>query len=175
MFFISSFLLILQFFFQTRKNKKNANPFTSNWLTGTACISSFSFWQNKRNVYWILIKQFTCISLYSIALSWLKHGRLMESYHAYLVIKTNMNLFKLVDKMHDNYFPTIYIVPLISVDGQVSTRLFIAPEKRHEKNLLCIDKSRKLMISRKDEFLGLICLYGESKSFRYLLQTKCCY
>ena len=31
------------------------------------------------------------------------------------------------------YFPIIYIVPLISVDGQASQRLFIAPEIRHEK------------------------------------------
>ena len=31
------------------------------------------------------------------------------------------------------YFPIIHIVPLISVDGQASPRLFIAPEIRHEK------------------------------------------
>ena len=31
------------------------------------------------------------------------------------------------------YFPIIYIVPLISIDGQASPRLFIAPEIRHEK------------------------------------------
>ena len=33
-----------------------------------------------------------------------------------------------------NYY--IHIVPLISVDGQASPRLFIAPEIRHEKTLL---------------------------------------
>ena len=35
--------------------------------------------------------------------------------------------------MTNYYIPIIYIVPLISVDGQVSPRLFIAPEIRHEK------------------------------------------
>ena len=35
--------------------------------------------------------------------------------------------------MTNYYFPIIYIVPLISVDGQASPRLFIAPEIRHEK------------------------------------------
>ena len=33
--------------------------------------------------------------------------------------------------MTNYYFPIIYIVPLISVDGQASPRLFIAPEIRH--------------------------------------------
>ena len=60
--------LILSFFFQTRK-KKNANLFISNYV-----YLKFSvFWQNKHHVkykYWLLIlKQFTCVSLYSIALS----------------------------------------------------------------------------------------------------------
>ena len=35
--------------------------------------------------------------------------------------------------MTNYYFPIIYIVPLTSVDGQASPRLFIAPEIRHEK------------------------------------------
>ena len=35
--------------------------------------------------------------------------------------------------MTNYYFPIIYIVLLISVDGQASPRLFIAPEIRHEK------------------------------------------
>ena len=35
--------------------------------------------------------------------------------------------------MTNYYFPIIYIVPLISVDGQASPRLFIALEIRHEK------------------------------------------
>ena len=35
--------------------------------------------------------------------------------------------------MTNYYIPIIYIVPLISVDGQASPRLFIAPEIRHEK------------------------------------------
>ena len=35
--------------------------------------------------------------------------------------------------MTNYYIPTIYIVPLISDDGQASPRLFIAPEIRHEK------------------------------------------
>ena len=35
--------------------------------------------------------------------------------------------------MTNYYIPNIYIVPLISVDGQASPRLFIAPEIRHEK------------------------------------------
>ena len=35
--------------------------------------------------------------------------------------------------MTNYFFPIIYIVPLISVDGQASPRLFIAPEIRHEK------------------------------------------
>ena len=35
--------------------------------------------------------------------------------------------------MTNCYFPIIYIVPLISIDGQASPRLFIAPEIRHEK------------------------------------------
>ena len=35
--------------------------------------------------------------------------------------------------MTNYYFPIICIVPLISVDGQASPRLFIAPEIRHEK------------------------------------------
>ena len=35
--------------------------------------------------------------------------------------------------MTNYYFFIIYIVPLISVDGQASPRLFIAPEIRHEK------------------------------------------
>ena len=36
--------------------------------------------------------------------------------------------------MTNYYIPIIYIVPLISVDGQASPRLFIAPEIRHEKS-----------------------------------------
>ena len=35
--------------------------------------------------------------------------------------------------MTNYYILSIYIVPLISVDGQASPRLFIAPEIRHEK------------------------------------------
>ena len=35
--------------------------------------------------------------------------------------------------MTNYYIPIIYIVPLISVDGQASPRLFIAPKIRHEK------------------------------------------
>ena len=35
--------------------------------------------------------------------------------------------------MTNYFFPIIYIVPLISIDGQASPRLFIAPEIRHEK------------------------------------------
>ena len=35
--------------------------------------------------------------------------------------------------MTNYYIPITYIVPLISVDGQASPRLFIAPEIRHEK------------------------------------------
>ena len=35
--------------------------------------------------------------------------------------------------MTNYYIPSIYTVPLISVDGQASPRLFIAPEIRHEK------------------------------------------
>ena len=35
--------------------------------------------------------------------------------------------------MTNYYIPIIYIVLLISVDGQASPRLFIAPEIRHEK------------------------------------------
>ena len=35
--------------------------------------------------------------------------------------------------MTNYYFPIIYIVPLISVDGQAFPRLFITPEIRHEK------------------------------------------
>ena len=36
--------------------------------------------------------------------------------------------------MTNYYIPIIYIVPLISVDGQASPRLFIAPEIRHKKS-----------------------------------------
>ena len=35
--------------------------------------------------------------------------------------------------MTNYYILSIYIVPLVSVDGQASPRLFIAPEIRHEK------------------------------------------
>ena len=35
--------------------------------------------------------------------------------------------------MTNYYFPIIYIVLLISIDGQASPRLFIAPEVRHKK------------------------------------------
>ena len=35
--------------------------------------------------------------------------------------------------MTNYYIPIIYIVPLISVEGQASPRLFIALEIRHEK------------------------------------------
>ena len=35
--------------------------------------------------------------------------------------------------MTNYYFPIIYIVPLISIDGQASPKLFIAPEIRHEQ------------------------------------------
>ena len=35
--------------------------------------------------------------------------------------------------MPNYYITIIYIVPLISVDGQASPSLFIAPEIRHEK------------------------------------------
>ena len=35
--------------------------------------------------------------------------------------------------MTNYYIPITYIVPLISVDGQASPRLFIAPEICHEK------------------------------------------
>ena len=44
--------------------------------------------------------------------------------------------------MTKNYFPIIYIVPLINIDGQASPRLFIAPEIRHKKisyTLIIID------------------------------------
>ena len=45
-----------------------------------------------------------------------------------------MNLFKLVDKMYDKVLFSHYLhCTLISVDGQASPRLFIAPEIRHEK------------------------------------------
>ena len=39
--------------------------------------------------------------------------------------------------MTNYYIPIIYIVPLISVDGQASPSLFIAPEIRHEKISYC--------------------------------------
>ena len=59
--------LILSFFFQTRKTK-------CKFIYFELCVSQvFSFWQNKHYVkykYWLLIlKQFTCVSLYAIALS----------------------------------------------------------------------------------------------------------
>ena len=45
-----------------------------------------------------------------------------------------MNLFKLVDKMHDKLLYSHYLhCTLIGVDGQASLRLFIAPEIRQEK------------------------------------------
>ena len=83
----------------------------------------------------MILKQFSCVSLCSIALS---QGENLEDYWQVIIrfifIKTNMNLFKLVAKMHNKLlFPIIYIVPLISVDGQASPRLVIAPEIRHEK------------------------------------------
>ena len=42
--------------------------------------------------------------------------------------------------MKNYYFPIIYIVPLISVDGQTSPRLFIAPEIRKEETSYRIAK-----------------------------------
>ena len=61
--------LILSFFFQTRKKKKTKCKF----IYFELCVSQvFSFWQNKHYVkykYWLLIlKQFTCVSFYSISL-----------------------------------------------------------------------------------------------------------
>ena len=41
--------------------------------------------------------------------------------------------------MTNYYFSIIYIVPLISIDGQASPRLFIAPEIRHEKSPICLN------------------------------------
>ena len=38
--------------------------------------------------------------------------------------------------MTNYYIPIIYILPLISVDGEASPRLFIAPEKKSRKNHL---------------------------------------
>ena len=51
--------------------------------------------------------------------------------------------------MTNYYIPTIYIVPLISVDGQASPRLFIAPEIRHEK----ISYSDKLIFMLFDRII----------------------
>ena len=43
-----------------------------------------------------------CFPLFSCFKSWLKPGRLLASYYMlHFYKKTNMNLFKLVDKMHD--------------------------------------------------------------------------
>ena len=63
------------------------------------------------NKYWILIlKQFSCVSLCSVALS---QGENLEDYWQVIIrfifIKTNMNLFKLVAKMHDKLFFPHYL------------------------------------------------------------------
>ena len=70
--------------------------------------------------------------------------------------------------MTNYYIPIIYIVPLISVDGQASLRLFIAPEIRHEKNLLFYMIYSLIIVSRKPEQAGyqihfsmlyIVCIY----------------
>ena len=63
------------------------------------------------NKYWILIsKQFSRVSLCSIALS---EGENLEDYWQVIIhlifIKTNMNLFKLVAKMHDKLLFSHYL------------------------------------------------------------------
>ena len=119
MFFLSSFLLILSFFFQTRKKRQI-------YLFRTACISSFSFWQNKYNVKWILNFNTKTIYMYfplfNSLKSWLKHGRLLESYYTFHFFfhfyKKNQIWICLnwwIKCMTNYYFPTIYIVPLITL------------------------------------------------------------
>ena len=64
--------------------------------------------------------------------------------------------------MTNYYIPIIYIVPLISVDGQASPRLFIAPEIRHEKisyRQIKFDPVKK-MKQRDAFFHGVLSLLG---------------
>ena len=58
--------------------------------------------------------------------------------------------------MTNYYIPIIYIVPLISVDGQVSPRLFIAPEIRHEKFYITVQHFRTKCFFKVDRTFGLI-------------------
>ena len=58
--------------------------------------------------------------------------------------------------MANYYIPIIYIVPIISVDGQASPRLFIAPEIRHEK-ISYIFKNMIMLFEAK--FCMLKCLF----------------
>ena len=51
--------------------------------------------------------------------------------------------------MTNYYIPIIYIVPLISVDGQASPSLFIAPEIRHEKISYIIKILLKIYVDPK--------------------------
>ena len=122
-------------------------PVTPEWFffyfKNESLLRFFFFFFNK---HWILIlKQFSCVSLCSVALS---QGENLEDYWQVIIrfifIKTNINLFKFGLKCMTNYyFPIIYIVPLISIDGQASPRLFIAPEMRHKKSPIFLPPSSK--------------------------------
>ena len=88
------------------------------------------------NKYWILIlKQYACVSLCSVALS---QGENLEDYWQVIIrfifIKTNMNLFKLVAKVHDKLFFSHYLhCTAYQCWRPGFPKLFIALEIRHEK------------------------------------------
>ena len=90
-------------------------------------VSSFQFldWTN------ITTKQFTCIELLEIKL----FSILLIFFFFF---KTKINLYNIMIKLGIKYmtgyhFPFIYIVLLITVDGQAFPVLFIAPEIGHNK------------------------------------------
>ena len=70
--------------------------------------------------------------------------------------------------MTNYYFPIIYIVPLISIDGQASPRLFIAPEIRHEKISYTYTAISQRSYSNAENIINLY-----KKSTKYKISKIC--
>ena len=90
------------------------------------------------NKYWTLIKQFTCyplkIQLPKVVIkAWKIIGKLL-----YIPFYKNkwICLNWWIKCMTDYYFPTTYIVPLLSVDDQASPQAIYSTGNMSRKNLL---------------------------------------
>ena len=119
MLFLSSFLNSFIFLSNSQKINKNKKKIKCIFIYLFLTNSSFQFLTellfDKTNItlnkYWILIlKQFSCISLCSAALS---QGEYLEDYWQVIIrfifIKTNINLLKFVAKMHDKLLFSHYL------------------------------------------------------------------